>query len=127
MAHPGYPVEVQQPTNTDPNSEGTPMPPPYNPIPGSQGADPPNTGIPNGEMPVGMAPGMGEWAALAPMIPQQQPMPQQAQASPGMPVAAMRARIASTPPWRLSTEDIEQAMAMGIPEQEIWAVPGRVA
>ena len=79
-----------------------------------------------------MPAGMGEWAALAPMIPQQQqqqqqPMPQQAQASPGMPVAAMRARIASTPPWKLSTEDIEQAMAMGIPEQEIWAVPGRVA
>ncbi len=37
LSYPGFPVEVQQPTNLDPNSEGTPT---YNPAPGETGHRP---------------------------------------------------------------------------------------
>lgn len=73
----------------------------------------------------------GEWAALAPLapMPMQQPQPQPAMAGAaqmGEPVAARRARIASSPPWRLSEDDIAWAEQNGF-GHEAWGVPGRVA
>lgn len=69
----------------------------------------------------------GEWAALAPLA----PMPMQQPAMAGMaqmgePLAARRARIASTPPWRLSEDDLLWSEQNGF-GQEAWGVPGRVA
>lgn len=70
----------------------------------------------------------GEWAALAPLAPM--PMQQQpamvGMAQMGEPTAARRARIASTPPWRLSEDDLLWSEQNGF-GQEAWGVPGRVA
>lgn len=70
----------------------------------------------------------GEWAALAPMAPMPAPTQQQQQTPTGWgePVAVRRARIAATPPWRLSEDDIAWSEQNGF-GQEAWGVPGRVA
>ena len=69
-----------------------------------------------------------EWAALsafAPPVPVQPP-PQAQPMLGGEPVAVKRARIASTPPWRLTPEDIQWSEDNGY-SNEAWTVPGRVA
>lgn len=115
--------------------QGPPVIPP--PDPPSGGAFPPLPVVPRAGTEAGgnvqkMMPNpAGEWAALAPLapMPMQQPQPQPAMAGAaqmGEPVAARRARIASTPPWRLSEDDLMWAEQNGF-GQEAWGVPERVA
>lgn len=70
-----------------------------------------------------------EWQALQGVMPQPMaPQPQQ-QAIPqmgGEPVAVRRARIAASPPWRLSEDDLMWAEQNGL-DSEAWAIPGRGA
>ncbi len=111
---------VPYPSNADPNSEGVPQSvpeirDPIDPTPPAVQKAMPNPA--------------GEWAALAPMAPQPQMPTQQQPAMPqmgGEPVAVRRARIASTPPWKLTAEELDWAEQNGY-GQEAWAVPGRVA
>ena len=72
-----------------------------------------------------------EWQALQNVMPQP-PAPQPQQPQMGMPQmggeppAMRRARIASSPPWRLSEDDITWAEQNGL-GNEAWAIPGRGA
>lgn len=45
----------------------------------------------------------------------------------GMSPAMLLAEIRSTPPWRLDAQTVQQARSLGIPEEEIWSTPGRMA
>lgn len=115
------PLETPPPWSADPNAapSGGAFPPlPIVPRAGTEAGGNVQKVMPNPA---------GEWAALAPLAPMPMQQPAMAGAAQmGEPVAARRARIASSPPWRLSPEDIDWAEQNGF-GQEAWRVPGRVA
>jgi hypothetical protein len=44
-----------------------------------------------------------------------------------MPPAILQTKAATTPPWRLRPDEIEEMRAAGVPDDLIWSTPGRVA
>lgn len=89
-------------------------------------AAPPPSPLPPNEVTMAPAP---EFAALAQYMPAPTPPPQPRpiQADAGQPPAAlMSAKIATTPPWRLSPEELAYAEQNGLLEHAM-RVPGRVA
>lgn len=87
------------------------------PLPGEPPGGWPDTGLPP-PVPLPDYPGRGSGQAPFNLDPQQGPVG----STPELPVMA-RARIASTPPWRLTEDDYRRAQAMGMPEHEFWSVP----
>ena len=114
MAHPAYPVEVQQPTNFNPNSEEIP---PYNPGPGAAGHRP-------GE-PVGVVPGpVNGWARLALAQPTGTVavQPQMQQQNPALQQAAQGAQQPLFDPFNTAG----RLAAMGVPLSAISAAMGEM-
>ena len=99
----------------------TPPEQPYVPVHEWQPAQPFNDDPTQG--PVGQAP--SRFAVLNAYGPQQQAPVQPAAVS--NPPALLRSRAQTTPPWRLSAQEIQEMEAAGIDEATIWGVPGRVA
>lgn len=81
--------------------------------------------------PVGMAEPI-QFAALGrymqpPPMPQPEPPAPMPEAPPEMAAspALLAAQIRSTPPWRLDEQTVMRARALGIPDEDIFGVPGR--
>lgn len=128
----GLPINTPDTPISDPTSE-----PPRqvytqddSPLPQPGGAPSPFSSASGNVQMAPSSPPQQEWAALAAYVPPSpsptpmQPQQQAPQATTGEPVAMRRARIASTPPWRLDPADIEWADANGF-GNEAWSVPGR--
>jgi hypothetical protein len=66
-----------------------------------------------------------DFAALAPYQPPSMPAPEQQPTMQQTPLALLQAQAAAAVPWNLSDDQIQQYLAAGVPEETIFAVPGR--
>lgn len=102
------------------------MPPPPTPSPSPPVRDDWNTNP--GPSPVSeAAPPMNDWAVMAQApglsnTPAFSPTPT---ATPEPTYAMLHSQAASTPPWRLTEDQVNQMRMAGVPEEAIWSVPGR--